>query len=566
LAHCRLAIIDLSAAASQPIANGDASIQLTFNGEIYNFQELRKQLVADGYQFKSRSDSEVIVHGYAKWGDEIVTRLRGDFAFGLWDERRRRLLLARDRLGVKPLYYRLRGSELAFASEPRALLPLSNETLAPDLDALFSFLRIGYVQGSRSIWEGISRLPPATAMIVDVDRGTVSMRRYWTPTSDRVNRTLHDAAEEAGELLRASVREQLTSDIPIGVFLSGGIDSSLISSFATQAKSDLDSFFVDFAGWSGTERGDARIAADHVGTRHHVEEINLEALDLAEPEHAEAFFSAFDEPIADTSIVPTWHLARCVRKQVGVALSGDGGDELFGGYTWYQQVQGTPRRRLAWFAESIRRKIGMGREWPQGCADQLEYYHLLQFPGFTNSELATLFPQWSLAAQGLRAGLRIDLASECREDDLKYWQHLDLESFLVDCNLARVDRASMAHGLEVRVPLLDYRLVELALALPPELMTADHGGKAVLRELAASRLPRSLQMKPKQGFSFPLERVITPGAMKLKLLDGALVRCGIIDRTGLNAWLASGTQGLKLWMLFVLDNWARQWLLKEPAR
>ena len=566
LAHCRLKIIDLSDNARQPIGNEDGSIQLTFNGEIYNFQELRKELLAAGHRFRSQSDSEVIVHGYEQWGESVVSRLRGDFAFGLWDSSKRRLFLARDRLGVKPLYYGIRGGELAFASEPRALLPFLPKPLKPNVGALLSYLRVGYVQGAQSIWEGVFRLPPATTLSFDAEKQTVELRRYWILPTQTVAMTNDDAVAATGELLESAVQEELVSDVPIGVFLSGGIDSSLIAAVAAQARPGVESFFVDFPGWAGSERADATVAASHVGSHHHTIDIDAASFSLNDPEHANEFFHAFDEPIADLSILPTWHLARVVRERVTVALAGDGGDELFGGYSWYQQVKATPRRQLAWFGERIRRRFGFGREWPTGCADQQEYYHLLHFPTFTISELALLFPQWAEQARSLRAGISIDPVSECKGDETKRWQYLDIQSFMVDSNLARVDRASMAHGLEVRVPLLDHRLAELSLSLPAELDNWEKSGKGVLRRLSAKYLPAYLQNKPKQGFSFPLNRVVGDATMRTALLDGELVRRGLLDRVGLGTWLAQGNQDLKLWVLFVLENWAKQWLFSEAEQ
>ena len=564
LAHCRLAIIDLSEDGRQPMANEDGSVQLTFNGEIYNFAELRAELVAAGHHFASRSDSEVIIHGYEQWGDEVVNRLRGIFAFGLWDQTRQRLLLARDHLGVKPLYYMLRGGELAFGSESRALLPLMPGAPAPNIDSLFCYLRMGYVQGAASIWEGISRLPAGTTMSFESGVDRVEIRRYWVPPISCSELSIEEAVAETEALLSSAVREQLVSDVPIGVFLSGGIDSSLISAYAARAVPDIDSFFVDFKGWSGSEREASALAASHIGTRHHVAEIDHADFVLHDAERANQFFSAFDEPLADVSILPTWHLARRIREQVTVALSGDGGDELFGGYNWYRQVRATPRRRSAWFVERARRKLGIGREWPQGCANQHEYYHLLQSPALSTSELEQLFPQWAAQARAEPTGIKIELPSECPPEHPHYWQHVDLQSFLVDNNLARVDRASMAHGLEVRVPLLDFRIAELALSLPRHLGEGDEG-KRVLRHVARSVLPEQLLSKAKQGFSFPLGSVISAPTMIAALRGGSMVRCGMLDRAGLEAWLARGEQFYKLWMLFVLEHWARRWLMADAG-
>jgi asparagine synthase (glutamine-hydrolysing) len=569
LAHCRLSIIDLSEAGRQPMANEDGSVQLTFNGEIYNFAELRKELVAAGHHFASKTDSEVIVHGYEQWGDDVIARLRGMFALALWDEKRRRLLLARDHLGVKPLYYALHGDRLAFASETRALLPTLAKAAEPDVDALFGFLRHGYVQGSRSIWRGIARLAPGTQLSFDADSGAARIRRYWNPATTAQDWSPDAATEAVRSLLDEAVAEQLVSDVPVGVFLSGGIDSSLIAASARLQTSDLKSFFADFVGWGGSERDDAAAAAASLGTHHHVEAIDQASVGLSDPERARELFAAFDEPIGDMAIVPTWHLARHIRRHVGVALSGDGGDELFGGYARYRQIRSTPRRQLAWRIEQIRRRFGWGRDWPQGCASQDEYYHLLHCPSFNRQELATLFPQWSSQALSLRAADWPEIALESAHADQRRWQHIDLHTYLVDNNLARVDRASMAHGLEVRVPLLDHRVAELALSLPLSMVDAIDGGKPLLRRLAAKRLPAKLLSKPKQGFSFPMSRLIDESALVASLRTGVLVRRQLLDRDGLEGWLSAprlSNHDFKLWLLFVLEHWARQWLLREdPA-
>jgi len=564
LAHNRLAIMDLSEAGRQPMANEDGNVQLTFNGEIYNFRDLRRELEAAGHRFISNADSEVIVHGYEQWGLDIVPRLRGIFAFGLWDQARRRLVLARDHLGVKPLYYSLRDGQLAFASEPRALLPLLPGACEPDIDALFGYLRLGYVQGSASIWSGVSRLAAATIMEFDADAGTAEMHRFWAPPTAVGTGSLEEAIARTDKLLESSVREQLMSDVPIGVFLSGGIDSSLVSAYAAKAAPNIDSFFIDFIGWSGSEREDAQLAARHVGTRHHVAQVDHAAFDLQDPERARELFFAFDEPIADASILPTWHLARRIREEVTVALSGDGGDELFGGYNWYRQVLATHRRRAAWLFERSRRRVGLGREWPNGCRDQHDYYHLLHCPSFRTSELQQLFPQWHREAESAPTGIRIELPGGCGPEDPRYWQHVDLHSFLVDDNLARVDRASMAHGLEVRVPMLDYRIVDLALSLPAHLADPSGDSKQILRRVARAHLPQALQTKPKQGFSFPLERLVSNETMIQALRQGALCHRGILDRNGFEQWLArEGVQQFKLWLLFVLEQWARRWWLTD---
>ncbi|MBK7143980.1 MAG: asparagine synthase (glutamine-hydrolyzing) [Xanthomonadales bacterium] len=563
LAHCRLKIIDLSEAGRQPMANEDGSIQLTFNGEIYNFLELRKELEAVGHRFASKSDSEVIVHGYEQWGAEVVRRLRGIFAFAVWDHPRRRLLLARDHLGVKPLYYAIHGSELIFASEPRALLPLMKQDRVVDQDGLFDFLRLGYVAGSRSIWQGISRLPAASTLLFERVDARATIQRFWSLPQTESVLSEGEAVDRADALVASAVGEQMVSDVPIGLFLSGGIDSSLIAAYANRGANAVDSFFVDFGDWGGSERGDAEAAAMHVGTRHHVDEIDPATLAPRTESDARLFFSAFDEPIADQSLLPTWHLARKTRRHVTVTLSGDGGDELFCGYSWYRQVKATPRRRLAWLVEGWRRRLGLGRQWPQGCAGQDEYYHLLHFPSFGLHELVQLFPSVFAARFEHRGGIPEQRHNPWSPRLTKHWQHVDIHSFLVDSNLARVDRASMAHGLEVRVPLLDHRIAEFAMSLPPALLESGDQGKPLLRRLAARNLPGSLCTKPKQGFSFPWHRLIEQATIHTALRNGSLVRLGLLDRAGLERWLGTPAHELKLWLLFVLENWSRNWLAPE---
>jgi asparagine synthase (glutamine-hydrolysing) len=569
LAHLRLAIIDLSDDARQPMANADDTLQLVFNGEIYNFVALRAELEAAGYKFRSRSDSEVILHGYAEWGDAVVERLRGIFAFALWDDRQRRLLLARDRLGVKPLVYSVQGDGIAFASDTRALTGLLPGERSVNPDAMFQFLRQSYVSGSHTIWKGINRLLSATTLVFDARKGTISTRRYWQHPSAERPRSAESAASELTQLLGDAVQEELVADVPVGVFLSGGIDSSLVTSFAAESAPNIDSFFVDFAGWEDSERADAQSVSAHLRTRHHVEETSVDEIRLGDPESARELFSAFDEPIGDPAIVPTWLLSRRIRQHVTVALSGDGGDELFGGYRWYQQVVPTARRRIAWRVERARRAVGLGREWPQGCADEQEYYHLLHSPSFSRSELERLFPASMRTAQPFQAGIgAVALTPTRKLETQRDWQELDLRTYLVGNNLTRVDRASMAHGLEVRVPMLDHRVVEFAFGLPPELVSAQGGGKPLLRKLAARRLPQESQKKAKRGFSFPLQRIVSDQDMLAALRDGALAREGLLDAQGFEAWAREdrlSNHRYKLWLLFVFEHWARCWLAPPRA-
>ena len=566
LAHCRLSIVDLSEAGRQPMANEDGRVQVVFNGEIYNFGELRAELQQLGHQFRSRTDTEVIVHAYEEWGTACVERFRGIFAFGLWDGIRRQLILARDRLGVKPLFYSLNGQQLVFASEPRAILATPGMKRSMYVPAAIQYLQYTYTTGPTTIWDGVFRLAAAHVLVYDERRATITRSPYWSLPSENQNWSLDEAAERVDELLSDSVREELMGDVPVGVFLSGGVDSSLISAYASQATPSINSFCVDFVGWDGSELADSQCVARHLNTTHHSCALDRAAAGFQDQQLRQDFFKAWDEPIGDPAILPTWHVSRTTRQHVTVALSGDGGDELFAGYNWYRNVQSSPRREAAWFVERLRRRIGMGRSWPHGCGNQLEYYQLLHCATFSQVELCSLFPDWSTDIGESGPGQMFEPWSKTDVPGGRRWQIVDLHTYLIDNNLTRVDRASMAHGLEVRVPLLDHRLVEFAFSLPEECCSKNGASKVVLRELMHRRLPESTRAKQKQGFSFPLDRYISMTEMWKSLQNGRLVDRGILDATALARWkneTETSNLQMKLWLLFVFEQWARLWLFEE---
>lgn len=565
-AHCRLSIVDLSDAGRQPMGNEDGSIQIVYNGEIYNFEELRKELLERGHRFRSRTDTEVIVHAYEEWGTACVERFRGIFAFGLWDGNTRRAVLARDRLGVKPLYYSLNGNQLAFASEPRALLAIPGSQRSLFVPAAIQYLQYTYTSGATTIWDGIFRLPPAHILSYDARHASISRNQYWKLPSVNKAWTLEDAAGRADELLSEAVKEELMGDVPVGVFLSGGVDSSLISAYASQSSPAINSFCVDFAGWDGSETADSQSVAQHLQTRHHFCVLDRSTAGLNEQERLTDFFRTWDEPVGDPAILPTWHVSKTTREHVTVALSGDGGDELFAGYNWYRRVQSSPRREAAWFVERLRRRIGLGRAWPHGCGNEFEYYQLLHCATFSQSELQELFPDWSADFAQAAPGMLFESWSNPAAQAGRRWQIVDLHTYLVDNNLTRVDRASMAHGLEVRVPLLDHRLVEFAFSLPDDCCTRNGSSKAVLRELMHRRLPSNSLTKRKQGFSFPLDRYISIPEMWRQLRTGCLVQRGLLNSKALERWQQepeATTLQMKLWLLFVLEQWARLWLFND---
>jgi asparagine synthase (glutamine-hydrolysing) len=564
LAHCRLAIIDLSEAGRQPMENEDGSVRITFNGEIYNYRELRQQLLAAGHVFRSQTDTEVIIHAWEEWGEKCVERLRGIFAFAIWNERSRQITIVRDRLGVKPLYYRLQGSELIFASEPRAILAIPNVPRSINIASALHFLRYSYTSGNDCVWNGIQRLPPGALLTYRHDSAAINISKYWALPTHTQPANWASAVDEAEALISDATKEQLVSDVPVGVFLSGGIDSSLVSTYAGKFSPSINSFCVDFSGWEHSESEDAKIVAAAVGTSHHTCIVDQAKCRFADPDIANQFFMTWDEPLGDAAIIPTWHISRMIRKFVTVALSGDGGDEIFSGYRWYSGVQGTPRRRAAWFAESIRRSMGIGRLWPHGCADEFEYFHLLHCPSFSTAELSNLFPDWHQEIGQLRGEEVTQRLISSDDGPIRRWQRVDAESYLVDNNLARVDRASMAHGLEVRVPLLDHRLVEFAFRLPDEFGLRGGVQKPILRELASRHLPERIRSKPKQGFSFPVGDFISLDSMANVVENGTLAASGILDGNALRTWKSDVTQvsSLKLWLLYTFEQWAKHWLFR----
>lgn len=564
LAHCRLAIIDLSSAGRQPMENEDGTVRITFNGEIYNFQELRRQLVAAGHQFRSKTDTEVIIHAYEEWGATFVERLRGIFAFAIWDDNKRVLTLARDHLGVKPLYFRISGGEIAFASEPRAILAVPGSTRSMNVAAALQFLRHSYATGADCIWEGIQRIRPGSILEFHANAGFFRCSNYWSLPVETRPIEWSDAVDEAESLIADASQEELISDVPVGVFLSGGVDSSLVSTYAAQVSPSINSFCVDFSGWEHSEAHDARLVADAIGTTHHTCIVDQAKCSFLDPGVTKEFFDAWDEPLGDPAIIPTWHISKMIRQHVTVALSGDGGDEIFAGYRWYSAVQSTRRRQTAWTVEAARRKAGIGRSWPQGCADEFEYFHLLHCPSFSVEELALIFPDWSKEISELQGGAISRSLARQVDGPIRRWQRVDAESYLVDNNLARVDRASMAHGLEVRVPLLDHRIAEFAFRLPDEFGMRDGVQKPVLRELTGRHLPERIRLKPKQGFSFPLQQFISMEVMTTTIENGTLAAAGLLNRNAFRLWRADSSKvsSLKLWLLYTLEQWAKHWLFR----
>jgi asparagine synthase (glutamine-hydrolysing) len=557
LAHCRLSIIDLSERSQQPMASANGRLQLVFNGEIYNYRELRKELESAGCRFCTTSDTEVILHAYALWGRACLDRLVGMFVFAAWDRDRRELFLARDRLGIKPLYIVRGDGFFAFASEAKALLGLPGYSRSINAHGLVTFLLYSYVIGRESIWQGMERLPPGQWLLLDVDSGREESGTFWKLPRGVERYSLEEAMERVDALLEKVVSDHLVADVPVGVLLSGGLDSGLVAAHAARSHPETDTYSMGFVDWEQNELDGARSIAEHLGLPN--TPYVLEQADFLDVERT---LGIFDEPIGDTAIFPTEYVCRMARRHVKVALSGDGGDELFGGYIWYLNLEGDPFwRQLTFLVESMRRAVGLGRSWPRGCANHMEYHRMLTSPSFSESEIMDLFP-W--LENGLCTRVQEEVGRECPKmgGGYKRWQYFDAATYLVDNNLVRVDRASMAHGLEVRVPFVDHRLAEIAFSLPDEFCVDGRQTKVLMRELARHHLPEATTTRRKQGFSFPLFRLWTLDRMIDSIRKGRLMREGIISPAGVNRLLDElrvDNRPYQIWLLAVLEFWCRRW-------
>ena len=533
--HRRLTILDLSDAGHQPMSLGPYT--LVYNGEIYNFRELREELPGP---FVSDSDTEVLLHLYARDGERCVERLHGMFAFALWDEKRRSLFLARDRLGIKPLFYRELEGGLAFASEVKGLLPLGRPAIDPT--ALRDFFSYKFIPAPKSIYRGICKLRPAHTLTFD-DAG-LRISRYWHPESSTRRQDGDLALEELESLLATVVPDHTLADVPVGVFLSGGIDSTAVT--ANLEKPHTFTLGFDVKAYDETEA--ARRTAEHLGAPHHA--LTARGVDLEEA--LEAIPRIYDEPFGDHGAWPTFMISREARREVKVALTGEGGDELFAGYHWYTKWgrhRPNPWNRA--LAALMPVLSSAGRSAQRRSADGLERYSMFIGPFTPRQKKALLTPELMTSDYDdlwyFREFWREDL------DPIKRLQWADLHTYLPDDMMTKVDRASMAVSLEARPPMLDHRLVEFALSLDPTLMHDTERGRVLVRRHLAKRVPPETLTRSKIGFSMPVRRWVRN---RPDLLKGALSRladAGILRR------IRSGSfNNEQTWSLLVLDRWLTQ--------
>jgi len=576
--HRRLAIID-RAGGDQPLANEDGSVWIIFNGEIYNHHELRRDLERRGHRFRTHSDTEAIVHAYEEYGDACVERLDGMFAFALADEKARRLLLARDRLGKKPLFHATLGGVLHFASEIKAIKASPSWNGAHDLDALEGYLSLGYFLAPATAYRHVRKLEPAHTLALDGARQTT--RKYWDVEQfDIDTRPRAELLDEIDARLSAAVSQRLESEVPIGAFLSGGIDSGLVVSYMAEAlEQPALTATVGFEHQAHNELAAAALTAERFRTTHHPVVVQPRLDDVLEP-----IVRAFDEPFADSSSIPTYYVSKIAREHVTVALSGDGADEAFGGYGWRytplaletkarELVPGEPgRQAAAWLGARWPRSRALPRPFRLG--NVLE--NLGRDPAAAYyADLCFLKPHDARALLG-KPPTRTPEDSPVYEQVTKPYrdcpshsavqkaQYADLKVYLPNDPLVKVDRMSMAHSLEIRCPLLDHRVVELAFRIPTAAKLANGQPKSLLNGLAQRRLPPELVGRPKSGFTAPVGAWLAgPYADRFRddVLSCTASSRDMLDRTRVqqlfDEHLSGRDHSFALWTIWMLERWAR---------
>jgi asparagine synthase (glutamine-hydrolysing) len=579
-AHRRLAVIDL-ATGQQPMLDESGSVGLVFNGEVYNYRELREPLERGGVAFRTTSDTEVLLKLYAQDGDRCVDALRGMFAFAIWDDRRGRLTLARDRVGKKPFYYQITGGCLYFASTLASLL--AGETEPPiSLAAVDAFLDLGYVPAPGTIFDGISKLEMGTVTVYDGPVAT-SSRRFWDLAPlDPFEGSHDDALEQLDALLHQAVEIRLRSDVPLGVFLSGGIDSSLVTAIAARQAPGIRTFSIGFDVAAFDESAHAALVAEALGTEHRQFHVAPDLLGLLP-----SMVRHFGEPFGDSSALPVWLLAQETRKHVTVALGGDGGDEGFGGYDWYLGAA-----RLERFTRMVPRAAAMAGGSALGWAGGAERAPAVLRKAQRGFELAAARDAASRFADlralvgrheagflyggalgehrrlhGAEARARIaEFYRQAEGGPLRRMRYADMRTYLAECLMPKVDVATMAHGLEARAPLLDQDVLRFAMSLPEQWLVDRSAGKKILRTLLGRYVPPALFERPKQGFSVPLATWFAGGARdrvdalgsRSRLLESGWFRPDGIRRLVREHLAGTRDNSERLFNLLALDEWLAQ--------
>lgn len=573
----RLSIIDLLT-GQQPIANETEKVWVVYNGEIYNFRQLRAELEQRGHVFKTNTDTEIIVHAYEEYGEACVRHFNGMFALAVWDAPNRRLFLARDRVGIKPLYYWVNGNKIVFGSELKALVQHPDVPRRVDPAALDLFLSLEYIPAPRTIYAGISKLLPGHTLVFEP--GKLKLSQYWDVPYNPITADEEACTEALAELIQDAVRIRLVSDVPLGAFLSGGIDSSTVVAYMSQFSSEpVQTFSIGFEDDTYNELPYAEAVARRFETDHHFQVLNPNIADLAE-----SLVRHQDEPFADTSIFPTYLVSKLARDSVKVVLSGDGGDELFAGYDTYLAER--LYRYYGWLPSLLRQQmlpslanrippqpakkgiVNKFKRMVEGGALDPALQHARWMIFLDNEEKRLLYqPELRATLDGkfTEALLAGYFDQSARFDRLAQQQYVDIKTYLADDILTKVDRMSMAVSLEARVPLLDYRIVEFAMNLPSHMKLNGARTKVILRRVAQSLVPEMVLEKPKQGFSIPMKHWLR-SSLKTLMLDllspASLQQAGFFNSHTVSVWVQEHLDGRvnhshRLWALMAFELWRR---------
>jgi asparagine synthase (glutamine-hydrolysing) len=568
----RLSIIDLST-GHQPIHNEDETVWLVFNGEIYNYRELRAELEGHGHRFYTHSDTETIVHAYEQWGEDVFRRLRGMFGIALWDRRAQTLLLGRDRSGMKPLHYADRGGRLYFASEIKSLLAAGAVDREIDLEALDHYLSFLYVPRDRSIFKGVRKLPPGH--LLRWQAGRVEVRPYWQiAATETFSGSMDDAAAQLREVLADAVRSHMVSDVPLGAFLSGGVDSSVVVGLMAEASDQpVRTFSIGFDDPQFDELEYARTVARHFSTDHHEFVVRPDGLSILD-----RLIDHFDEPFADSSAIPTWYVSEIARRHVTVVLSGDGGDELFGGYDRY-----LPHPRVAQFdrlpipgarhlAGAIWRLLPhgvTGRNFLRHVSRDADARFLESVAFFHHDEKAVLYSadvRRALNGSNAETTLAAHFGRFASLSPHSRMMKFDFETYLPEDVLTKVDRMSMAHSIESRVPLLDNDVIDFAATLPASFKINGGRLKHVLKQAVRDLLPAGILERKKQGFGIPLGVWFRGGLTDVfsdvltspRTRQRGYFEPSFVDRIVREHLSGKRDHTLRLWQLLVFELWHRQ--------
>jgi asparagine synthase (glutamine-hydrolysing) len=572
----RLSIIDLKA-GHQPLSNEDGSIWIVFNGEIYNYQELQENLIKQGHIFTTKSDTETIVHLYEQYGTECLKFLRGMFAFSIWDNNKNQLFCARDRFGIKPFYYHQDKNKFVFGSEIKAILKSGDIDSTLCYDALDSYFTYGYIAGDISIYKSIKKLQPAHYLLLSPGaKPSVIIKRYWDIQFEPdFSKTEQQWVEEIQESLSESIRLHMISDVPLGAFLSGGIDSSsVVAMMAKNSTRPIKTFSIGFKEQAYNELKYAREVALKYGTEHHEQIVEPESINLLP-----TLVNAYDEPFADTSAIPTYYVSKLAREFVTVALSGDGGDELFAGYDTYSKLNKLQSSSFHSDNPTVNKMIwgNLNKMIPQSVSGKgLSYLlsHDKKYVGayasfFTRDERKKLLLNhhskidYGIASEDYKKQI---LKEGSKNDFVSNLQFLDMRSYMVDDILTKVDRASMLNSLEVRVPLLDHKFAELTFKIPSNLKLKGNAQKYIFKKSMKPVLPVNIFNHAKQGFGLPLsfwfkdglKEYVNDTLLSSNSFSSKYLSASYIQKTVGNNHKGMRNMSLKIWSLIFFEEWLKQ--------